>query len=97
MHSAWCSKYVFASVRLPVQHCTHVREHGLCLECASCQERRKRTRLMKTASKLTQAELLEVMSLQVRIDERRKTKNSGLEDEEDGIPEAVASDDAADK
>jgi hypothetical protein len=29
---------------------------------------------MKTASKLTSSELLEVMSLQVRLDERRKSK-----------------------
>ena len=38
------------------------------------QERRKRARLMKTASRLTQSELLQVMSLQARLDERRKNK-----------------------
>lgn len=37
------------------------------------QERKKRTRLMKTASRLTQSELIEVMALQVRMDERRRT------------------------
>ena len=63
-----------------------MRVHNRCAlpYCAiSCQERRKRTRLMKTASKLTQGELLEVMALQVRLDERRKTKSSEqAEDEE---------------
>ena len=35
---------------------------------------RKRARLMKTALRLTQSELLQVMSLQVRLDEPRKNK-----------------------
>ena len=38
------------------------------------QERRKHARLLKTASRLTQSELLQVMSSQVRLDERRKNK-----------------------
>ena len=38
---------------------------------------------MKTASKLTQGELLEVMALQVRLDERRKTKSSEQAEDED--------------
>ena len=38
---------------------------------AMAQERRKRARLMRTASRLTQSELVEVMALQVRRDEQR--------------------------
>jgi hypothetical protein len=38
---------------------------------------------MKTASKLTQSELLEVMSLQVRLDERRKSKATDFPEEEE--------------
>ena len=38
---------------------------------------------MKTASKLTQSELLEVMSLQVRLDERRKSKTIDLPEQEE--------------
>ena len=57
----------------------HVRGH---------QERRKRSRLMKTASRLTQAELLQVMSLQVRLDERRKNKaESDKEADEEDVRE----------
>ena len=52
------------------------------------QERRKRSRLMKTASRLTQAELLQVMSLQVRLDERRKNKaESDKEADEEDVRE----------
>ena len=47
------------------------------------QERRKRTRLMKTASKLTQSELLEAMALQVRMDERRKSKTTEVAEEDE--------------
>ena len=50
------------------------------------QERRKRARLMKTASRLTQSELLQVMSLQVRLDERRKNK---AESDKEGNDEDV--------
>ena len=46
------------------------------------QERKKRTRLMKTASRLTQSELIEVMALQVRMDERRRTVAGFAEDDE---------------
>jgi hypothetical protein len=38
---------------------------------------------MKTASKLTQSELLEVMSLQMRLDERRKSKTTDLLEQEE--------------
>ena len=33
---------------------------------------------MKAASKLTQSELLEVMALQVRLDEKRKSKTTHM-------------------
>jgi hypothetical protein len=52
------------------------------------QERRKRSRLMKTTSRLTQAELLQVMSLQVQLDERRKNKaESDKEADEEDVRE----------
>jgi len=38
---------------------------------------------MKSASKSTQSELLEVMALQVRLDEKRKTKATELDEEEE--------------
>ena len=59
--------------------------------CAFCKERRKRARLMKTASRLTQAELLEVMSVQVRRDEQKRSAGAAAEEEE----EEVASEPAA--
>ena len=42
---------------------------------------------MRTASRLTQAELLEVMSLQVRIDERKKSKAEAAESVAEDGPE----------
>lgn len=70
---------VFASVASQVAVRVHVWGH---------QERRKRSRLMKTASRLTQAELLQVMSLQVRLDERRKNKaESDKEADEEEVRE----------
>ena len=42
---------------------------------------------MKTASKLTQGELWEVMALQVRLDERRKNKSSEMAEDEDKADE----------
>ena len=70
---------VFASVASQIAARVHVWGH---------QERRKRSRLMKTASRLTQAELLQVMSLQVRLDERRKNKaESDKEADEEDVRE----------
>lgn len=56
------------------------------------QEKRKRARLMKTASRLTQAELIEVMALQVRADERRSSKASSIAPED--VPTEAAEDEA---
>ena len=49
------------------------------------EEKRKRARLMKTASRLTQSELIEVMALQVRADER-KARAAAAEADDDKAP-----------
>ena len=70
---------VFASIASQISVRVHVWGH---------QERRKRSRLMKTTSRLTQAELLQVMSLQVQLDERRKNKaESDKEADEEDVRE----------